>query len=190
MLSRENCMQEDNLRANFIHLDGKTFGRIFECVVSRLDNYSKAENNSHDRFCKSSSKRIEVKSTRVFSSYEKINENNMVELLLNNKTSKTLLHDYQKESSEWNCGICQVKTDCFDFLYYCAVFHDKIYIFKITPEQILADKKLAYSKKQHRNGNMGQFHLSEATIRHHLDTYLHRTLNYKQLIAVLKYNPN
>lgn len=183
-------MQEDNLRTNFIHLDGKTFGRIFECVISRLDGYSKAQHNSHDRFCKSSSKRIEVKASRVFGYYKKINEGNMVELLLDQKTNKGLLHDHQKEFYEWNSGICQVKTDCFDFLYYCVVFYEKIYIFKITPSQILEDKKINFSKKQHRNGNMGQFHLSQSTIRHHINNYLYKTLNYQQLIAILKFNPN
>jgi hypothetical protein len=63
------------------------FGRIFECVVSRLDNSSKAEKQQSaiDLANQGVTKRIEVKSPRVFSSYEKINENNMVELLLNNK---------------------------------------------------------------------------------------------------------
>jgi hypothetical protein len=54
----------------------------------------------------------------------------------------------------------------------------RFYIFKITPEQILADKKLAYSKKPTspaaQHGSISS--LSEATIRHQLNTYLHWAL--------------
>lgn len=183
-------MQEDNLRQNMILLDGKTFGKIFEIVVSRLAGYTRAGDNSHDSFCESSSSKIEVKATRVFEKHEKLDDSSLVISLLENNMDKNLLFDADKNAIPWNSGICQVKLECFDILYYCAVFHDKVYIFAANGEQILTDKKFNFSKKQHRNGTMGQFHITHHTILHHINNYLYKTLNYRQLVAILKFDKN
>lgn len=180
-------MQEETLRKNMIVLDGKTFGRVFEIVVSRLAGYDKAEDNSHDRFCVSSSSKIEVKATRVFPKLKKLDESNLAASLMGKSIEKELLFDSQKNTQPWNSGICQVKLNCFDMLYYCVVFHDKIYIFVANPEEIVSDKKFNFCKKQHRHGCMGQFHITQKTISHHIENYLYKILNYKQLMAILKF---
>lgn len=188
----EKVMQSNsttNLRQNLIIADGKSFGKIFEIVVSRLNGLQKASDASHDRFCKKTSNRIEVKSTRAFHKVKKITEENLSDLMLERTTAKTLVPDIKKHEYEWDSGICQIKTGCFDLLYYAVVFFEKIYIFRCTSQDVLDDEQIGFSDKQHRNGKMGQFHISPKNIAHHIEKYLFHTLNYDQLIAILNYKP-
>jgi hypothetical protein len=189
-MSGISMMEEEHFRNNLILLEGKNFGKIFEIIVSRLANLEKAGDASHDWYCSLSSSRIEVKAIRAFFSHEKMNDGNLIEMLLEGSKSKKLVNDKRKKIDQWNGGVCQIKLNCFEFLYYCAVFYDKIYFFITTPEKISNDKKICFSKKQHRNGNMGQFHLTPQNIDHHIENYLYKQLTYKQLISILKFSLN
>jgi len=179
--------QIDCLRENLISLDGKSFGKTFEIIVTRLQDLEKASDTSHDRYCKKTENKIEIKSSRALHKVVQFTESNIADYLLNKQSAKTLVPDDKKCEYDWDCGICQVKTNCFDVLYYAVVFFDKVYIMKITKEQIKADKEIGFSNKQHRDGKMGQFHINAKNIQHHINNYLYKSLNYQQLIAILKF---
>ena len=179
-------VEEDILRENIISADGKTFGGMVEIVVSKLNALNKASDSSHDRLCGATRRKIEVKAVRALNKKGKLSENNLVEIFLHSKIQKKLVTDADKKIANWDGGICQVKLECFDTLYYAAFFHDKIYIFKITPDEIINDKNISFSDKQHRGGKMGQFHLKPTCIQYHIDNYLYHTLSYAQLVAILK----
>lgn len=180
--SQINC-----LRQNLIALDGKSFGKIFEIVIARLQDLEKASDASHDRYCKKTENKIEIKSSRALHKVLQFTEENIADVLLNRQATKTLVPDNKKLDYDWDCGICQIKPNCFDMLYYAVILHEKIYIMRITAEQIKTDKNIGFSAKQHRDGNMGQFHISAKNIEHHIENYLYKSLNYQQLAAILKF---
>jgi len=177
----------ENLRLNLIHADCKTFGRIFEIIVSHLQNLSEANDQSYDRKCKTTKKRVEVKASRAFEKTTKLTESNAYELLTQSNAHKKLVQSNDLKNPNYDCGIFQVKPTCFEELYYCIVFHENVYIFKINKKEITEDKAIGYSKKQHRTGKMGQFHIHAKNIDHHMQNYLYRKLNYSQILAVLNF---
>ena len=80
----------------------------------------------------------------------------------------------------------QIKTNCFDILWYGVFFKDMIYIFEMPKETIKKDTKIQYSNKQHRgNKDEGQFHVKNSNIQHHIDNYLYAKIDYNKLWDLL-----
>jgi len=175
----------DILRNNIIHSDGKTFGSLFEILVTSLGDLKESNYLGHDRFCSDNQKRIEVKACRAFKSNKKSGKK-LVKWMLQENSHKSLVYDAQKNTDGWNSNIGQIKPNYFDILFYAAVFHDRIYIFAITSEQIIKEKW--YCSKQHRDGLMGQMHIGPNNIDYHIKNYLYKSLSYEQLIAILVAN--
>lgn len=176
---------EDTLRNNIIHADSKTFGSMVEIIVGSIKNLLQADNNSHDRFCPELNQRIEVKAIRAFSK-ARSKDTHIAEWMLQENPAKKLVPDGDKQKEKWEGGICQIKTDCFDILFYAVFFHDKAYVFSINPESLLVYDK--YSKKQHRGGQMGQFHITNRTLQHHLNHHLYCVLTYAEIVQILQSN--
>jgi hypothetical protein len=176
---------EDTLRNNIIHADSKTFGSMVEIIVGSIKKLMQADNNSHDRFCPEMNQRIEVKAIRAFSK-SRNKDTNIAEWMLQENPIKKLVTDNDKQKEKWEGGICQIKTDCFDILFYAVFFHDKAYVFSINPKNLLAYAK--YSKKQHRGGQMGQFHITNKTLEYHLNHHLYCVLNYDEIVQILQNN--
>lgn len=156
---------------------------MVEIIVASINNLKQSDDNSHDRFCPQLNQRIEVKGVRAFSK-NRDDKINIAEWMLQENSSKSLVCDNDKLKEKWSGGICQIKPDCFDILFYASFFHDKAYFFSITAEELIAYKK--YSKKQHRGGNMGQFHLDPKTIQYHIDNHSFCVLSYAQLVQILE----
>ena len=83
--------------------------------------------------------------------------------------------------------IQQIKVKLFDKMIYLLFFNDVIEIFEITKKQILKDKKISYSNKQHRgNTGEGQFHVNNKTYNHHKKTYFVESITYRTLMEETK----
>jgi len=176
---------EDKLKKSLCSLPTRRFGEFVEIVTGKLNNLEKSKDTSYDRELKD--KKIEIKGSRVF--YNKndiITEENILDILQQDNLS-TLVGDKNKDENIWNCNIQQIKVNYFDVLYYSLFFKDKIYFFKITGDDILSDKNIKYSNKQHRgNEGEGQFHIDSKNINYHLMNYFYKSMTYKELVSLLQ----
>ena len=98
-MSGISMMEEEHFRNNLILLEGKNFGKIFEIIVSRLANLEKAGDASHDWYCSLSSSRIEVKAIRAFFSHEKMNDGNLIEMLLEMRLEARKAKDFARSDA-------------------------------------------------------------------------------------------
>jgi hypothetical protein len=176
---------ENTLRNNLIKADNRRFGSVFEHVLEKINGLKKADHISHDRFCDKNQQRIEVKSARVFLRKETA-DLNISEWAFSDIADKVLVPDKEKFTTHWQIGFGQIKPDCFDMLYYTTVFHDRIHMFRITPERLIEDTRTGYSKSQHRNGTMGQLPMTHTTLSYHLENYHFFTMTYEQLVFILQ----
>jgi len=186
----ETAPTEDEIAAfrdGIFALRTRRFGTVAEIMIAKLTGAGKSRNNHHDLFDTTDENRIEVKFATVSSSHNAvITEENLFSAIADAAKPRSIsFSEWQK--SQFQCNIQQIKTIEFEELFYGLFFHDRILIFHAKASDLLSDKKIAYSNKQHKgNEGEGQFSLRPLSLQHHLDNYLVRDLTYAELIVLLK----
>lgn len=175
---------------NFLNLNTRQFGTAVEVVVALLKKYSPSQSLEFD-LISNNGKKYEVKSSRVYKSHEKklkinMSKDDFYNTILKISNRDRLIKKSEIKNHKFDCNIQQVKPKLFDDLIYLLFYKDVFDIFQIKSKDILKDKKLKYSKNQHRgNKDEGQFHINNDTIQAH-QKYLKQTLNYDDIIKLLK----
>lgn len=171
-------------RDGIFALHTRRFGTVAELMIEALYNFSKSQNQFHDRYDQIGNQRIEIKFSTVRKANKSvINQKNVVEQckkanVANRALNSTDMHDYN-----FDCNIQQVKRLEFDILYYGLFFADRIAIFKMNSKNILTC--FGYSDKQHKgNKGEGQFHLNRASIKYHMDNNFVQWLTYEELFSL------
>ena len=173
-----------NIVKTIISLNTRKFGDVGETIITKIiKDLQKSDDLSYDK--KLGDQRFEIKFSRALTKSEPITEKNICEALLGDNESR-LISDKNKNIENWDCNIQQIKVKLFDVLYYGVFFREQIYIFKISPNQIIEDKTIKYSNKQHR-GNIGegQFHIGKKNIDYHIENFLYKKINYEELWEIL-----
>ena len=175
----------NNLVSSICNLNTRKFGDVGEILMSKIiKGLEKSDNLSYDK--KLGDQKGEVKVSRAFTRANPITEQNICEVLMQDNSVR-LIEDKNKLEQRWDCNIQQVKTGCFDILWYGIFFKDMIYVFEIPSETISKDPNIQYSDKQHRgNTGEGQFHLKNSNIQHHIDNYLYAKMDYEKLWDLLQ----
>ena len=170
----------NNLVSSICNLNTRKFGDVGEILMSKIiKGLEKSDDLSYDK--KLGDQKGEVKVSRAFTKANPITEENICEVLMQDNSVR-LIEDKNKLEQRWDCNIQQVKTGCFDILWYGVFFKDMIYVFEIPSETISKDPNIQYSDKQHRgNTGEGQFHLKNSNIQHHIDNYLYAKMDYEKL---------
>ena len=190
-----NCeMFIAKLKQVLLDLPPRTFGTVGEMILKKyLENkgliVTKSDSIHYDKNVDGET--TEDKASRIKKS-QKFNSNceNLYEELLSYEKSR-FLKESELNDFDWDCNIQQVKFKFFKNLYYMLFCDDKIFIFKITPEELKNDTKVAYSDKQHAgNVGEGQFHIKKNNFKHHKEKYLLETLTWVDLDKLLKNNKN
>ena len=173
-----------NIVKTIISLNTRKFGDVGEIIITKIiKGLQKSDDLSYDK--KLGDQKLEIKFSRALKNLEPITEKNICEALLGDNESR-LVSDKNKNIEKWDCNIQQIKVKCFDVLYYGIFFREQIYIFKIIPNQIIEDKTIRYSDKQHRgNTGEGQFHIGKKNIDYHIKNFLYKKMNYKELWELL-----
>ena len=173
-----------NLVSSICNLNTRNFGDVGEILMTKIiKGLEKSDDLSYDK--KLGKKKGEVKVSRAFRKAEPITESNICEVLMRDNSVR-LIEDDNKLLEKWDCNIQQVKTGCFDILWYGIFFKDMIYVFEIPSKKISEDTNIQYSDKQHRgNTGEGQFHLKNANIKYHIDNYLYAKMDYEELWNLL-----
>lgn len=178
-------MEEIKLRDAIFSLHTRKFGAVVEKLVERiLEEFGfiveKSSDLSYDR--KINNEEDEIKGSRVLGkSVLNLENDNIIESLLEHETNRFVntVDDY---SVEWDCNVQQIKTKLFNTLWYVLFFGDCVAIFKIGADEIITDKNISYSNKQHRgNEGEGQFHVTNKNIKYHLDNYLVKKITYTEV---------
>jgi hypothetical protein len=185
-------MAPSKLRQLIFNLHTRKFGSVGEKLLEKLLQelgfvVDKAKSIHYDR--QVNKKEDEFKCSRVLSkSTLNLNNGNIIEILERHDTERYVnLEDC--ENHEWDSNIQQIKKDCFDSLWYCLFFGDKVVVFKIDSNQISEDDKISYSDKQHKgNVGEGQFHITNKNIKYHMGTYLIKVLTYDEVYNKLNKN--
>lgn len=174
----------NNLVSSICNLNTRKFGDVGEILMRKIiKGLKKADDLSYDN--KLGDQKGEVKVSRAFTRSNPITEENICEVLMQDNTVR-LIRDENKLEQKWDCNIQQLKTYCFDILWYGVFFKDMIYIFEIPKETIKKDTNIQYSNKQHRNNeDEGQFHVKNSNIQHHIDNYLYAKIDYNKLWDLL-----
>lgn len=175
--------QIDKFKKGIFSLFTRRFGTVAEYMIEALCNFKISQNQFHDRYDDINSKRIEIKFSRVMKSNdEKIKKANIVEqILYSGDFEKRYLSSEEVSEYPFDCNIQQIKAKEFDILYYGLFFSDKIAIFKMTNEEVIACN--GYSDKQHKgNTGEGQFHIKNDNYKQHLKNNLVQWLSYDELI--------
>ena len=89
-----------------------------------IKGLEKSDDLSYDK--KLGGKKGEVKVSRAFRKAEPITESNICEVLMRDNSVR-LIEDDNKLLEKWDCNIQQVKTGCFDILWY-GIFLSLIHI--------------------------------------------------------------
>ena len=154
---------------------GVRLSKFAEELIGELEGFDQALDKSYD--LRHGDKKIEVKCSRVI--IDKGNDDIIDKVLLDSKD----MYD-----TKWICNMQQVKTYCFNILYYIIFFQDIIYIFKMDSNCVKEDKNINYQHKQHRgNINEGQIHIKPSNIKYHIDNYLHAKIEYEKFIELTKH---
>lgn len=176
----------ESLREGLFALNTRRFGTVAEVMIQRLLGCAAAKNVFHDLFDDAANLRIEVKSSCVRKKSNTPISADTVLQCIEEATSE--VRDVRFEewtTSEFDCNIQQVKRTEFDVLYYGLFFSDCVKIFRIGSSEI--GPRILYSDKQHKgNVGEGQFHVNQATLQGHLDTYLNASLTYNELLDLLR----
>ena len=178
-------MTAEKLRDLIFSLHTRKFGtvaeKLSESVLIKLGLVvNKSDSIHYDR--KINDSKDEIKASRVLAkSTLDLETNNILEALEKHEVQRHVNLN-QAQEVEWDSNIQQVKTDCFQSLWYCLFFADKVCIFKISNTQIHEDTNISYSDKQHKgNVGEGQFHVTNKNINYHLENYLVKTLTYEEV---------
>lgn len=173
-----------DLRDGIFALRTRRFGSVAELMIREMLKFDRSKNQFHDLFDKQNERRIEVK----FSTVMKANEDTIKKSNLIDQCNKAVIATRAMKSDEidtydFDCNIQQIKRVEFDVLYYGLFFEDKIAIFKMRSDQVLNCP--GYSDFQHKgNEGEGQFHLNNASIKHHMDNHFHEWLTYEKLFSM------
>jgi hypothetical protein len=178
-------MENIKLRDAIFSLHTRKFGGVVEKLVETiLEEFGftveKSKDLSYDR--KINNLNDEIKGSRVLGkSVLNLENNNIIESLLQHETDR-FVNVEDKLGIEWDCNIQQIKTKLFNTLWYVLFFGDCVAVFKISANEILKDKNISYSNKQHRgNEGEGQFHVTNKNIKYHLDNYLVKKITYNEV---------
>lgn len=174
-------------RRGIFNLRTRRFGTAAELLIQKLLNAAKGRSQFHDLYDDERSHRIEVKfSTVNTSSDEPISLKNLLSAIEKAGLERAVpFANWQ--NFKFDCNIQQVKIAEFDILYYGLFFSDQIVIFKIDTDAIPIDRAIFFSNKQHKgNVGEGQFHINNATLQHHLNTYLYKIISYQDFLDLLE----
>lgn len=179
----------DSFRDGIMSLHTRQFGKVAELFIKLLRGYKGGKTLAHDLYDHGSDESIEVKSARVYREQKlALTLPNLYRTLIKNTNEHRLLKQSQTSDAtiKFDCNIQQIKTDCFDRMYYLLFFYDVIELFEISSEQITSDANLNYSDKQHR-GNIGegQFHVTQNNYAYHKSKYFVQTLTYDKIKELL-----
>jgi hypothetical protein len=175
-------MQElDIIKLNIRQMAPRPFGeKLCETAMRNfIEGLGKSDNISYDGSL--DGKRVEMKFSRVIPEKKK-----GLDLLTELKSHNSLSFVDSKTNDNFTCNIQQVKPGCFDTLIYGLLFDDKIYVFKITSDELNSDPGVKYSDRQHRgNVGEGQFHINRKRLQHHIDNYLYAEIDWNKFITLL-----
>lgn len=183
-MKREISVTE--FRDGIFTLRTRRFGEVAELMIKLLYKLDDASDLSYDKFDARARKRVEIKFSTVMKSNDSpITENNVIDQCLKANLSQRVMKYAEIINQRFDCNIQQVKTNCFDILYYGLFFADRIVIYKMTSAQVIRCK--GYSNKQHRNNvGEGQFHINNETIDYHNEKYKVQEISYKQLLKLFE----
>jgi hypothetical protein len=170
-------------------LNTRKFGTVAEVLLEKVlinlgYKVKKSESLSYDKNIDGLDD--EIKASRVL-------VKNKLDLLNGNIVENLIKQDKERRikkihccNYDWDCNIQQIKTKCFENLWYCLFFEDTVEIFKINKTKILSDSMISYSNKQHRgNEGEGQFHVTNKNVKYHLGNYHFKTITYDEIIKIL-----
>jgi hypothetical protein len=177
--------KEIKLRNVIFSLKTRKFGKVVEKLVEKIlvefeFIVGPPKDLSHDIIINNS--KDEIKGSRVCGkSVLILDDDDIIGSLMSHETDK-IINLNESYEIEWDCNIQQIKVKFFNTLWYVLFFGDCVTIFKIDHDQIINDKKISYSDKQHRgNEGEGQFHVTNKNIKYHLDNYLVTTITYDEV---------
>ena len=177
--------EELKLRDVIFSLHTRKFGNVVEKLVETIliefgFIVKKSTDLSYDRQINSSND--EIKGSRVLGkSVLNLENENIIESLFSHDTNRFVNIENSSET-EWDCNIQQIKLELFNTLWYVLFFGNCVAVFKIERDNILNDKNISYSNKQHRgNEGEGQFHVTNKNIKYHLDNFLVKTITYNEV---------
>jgi hypothetical protein len=177
--------EELKLRDVIFSLHTRKFGNVVEKLVETIliefgFIVKKSTDLSYDRQINSSND--EIKGSRVLGkSVLNLENKNIIESLFSHDTNRFVNIENSSET-EWDCNIQQIKLELFNTLWYVLFFGDCVAVFKIERDNIVNDKNISYSNKQHRgNEGEGQFHVTNKNIKYHLDNFLVKTITYNEV---------
>lgn len=177
-----------DFRNGIFALNTRRFGAVAEIMIKKLYQFEKSNQISYDLYDAEQDIRIEVKFSRATRGYsERINEENIIEqCLLESNFDNKSLNSNDVAYYSFDSNIQQVKTRCFDYLFYGLFFLDRIEIYGIDSRNVYSLP--GYSDHQHAgNSGEGQFHLNNNSIDFHRKNYFQRALTYHELFTMLQY---
>lgn len=172
-------------RDGIFALRTRRFGTVAELMIEALYNFTKSQNQFHDRYDEVGHQRIEIKFSTVIKANEAvITRSNSIDQCKKANLGNRALKSSDMYNYDFDCNIQQVKRSEFDVLYYGLFFADRIAIFKMRSGEITSC--LGYSDKQHKgNTGEGQFHLNPSTISYHMENHFVQWLSYEELYDLL-----
>jgi hypothetical protein len=186
--------KELKLRGAIFSLHTRKFGNVVEKLVETIliefgFIVKKPEDLSYDR--KINNLNDEIKGSRVLGkSVLNLEHGNIIESLFSHETNRFVNLD-NSVNTEWDCNIQQIKLNLFKNLWYVLFFGDCVTVFKIGNDDIVNDRNISYSNKQHRgNEGEGQFHINDKNIQYHLNNYLVKTITYNEVYNKLNKKTN
>ena len=173
----------EKFRDGIIDMNTRQFGTVAEIVVMLLKNCMESKKLEFD-LVDIHDKRVEVKASKVLKKQQlTITIENFYTIILNNSNRDRLIAQKDVKNFDFDCNIQQIKEKLFDRLVYLLFFEDIIEIIEINRKQIVKDKRIFYSRKQHRgNVGEGQFHVNNKTYDHHKKNYFLGSIPYKELM--------
>ena len=172
----------NTFREGIFALNTRRFGTVAEIMIKKLYSFEDSHAISYDLFDTDRDKRIEVNFSRATKeNTERINEKNVIDqCLFASNLDNRAMYSNEVDFFSFDSNIQQVKTHCFDFLFYGLFFMDGIEIYGVSSEDIFSLP--GYSDFQHAgNTGEGQFHLNNNTIDYHRDNYFLQSLSYEDL---------
>ncbi len=176
----------NEFRDGIFALRTRRFGNIAEIMIKKLYKFSDSGKLEYDKFDAKNNQKIEIKfSTTMKKNDKKINEENAIQQCCQANFANRILKSTEVNKFKFDCNIQQIKCCEFDVLYYGLFFADKIFIFRMTSEQVLDCS--GYSNKQHRNNEgEGQFHINNDTFEYHMKNFFERELTYEELYKLFQ----
>ena len=142
-------MSSEKFKDGIIDMHTRQFGTVAEIIIMILKGCIGSKKLEFD-LVDIDSKKVEVKASKVFKKQKlDMNIENFYDIIISNSNRDRLIKQKNIKKFEFDCNIQQVKVKLFDTMIYLLFFNDVIEIFEITKKQILKDKKINYSNKQH-----------------------------------------